>query len=123
MNVIGLIIGVAGLLLSVWFGLRSMFQSQDREALQVALRAYNQALYNNLWRVGEDAERALKAADLCEAQQLAKGAAEISQSARHMVVAFSKEHSRFVPSLEHAWQPSPLPPEPPRSSVRRLFWI
>jgi len=56
-------------LLSAWFGLRSMFQSQYLETLQSALRAYNQALFNSLWRIGDNADRALKADDLAGAQQ------------------------------------------------------
>jgi hypothetical protein len=119
----GLIIGIIGLLLSIWFGVRSMFQSLNSEALQTALRAYNQGLYNNRWRIGEDAERALKTSNLTEAQQLAKGAAEISQTARHTLIAFSKEHTRFIPFYEPAWEPKPLAPEPTRSLLRRLFWI
>jgi hypothetical protein len=84
-----LIIGIFALLLTAWFGIRSMFQSLDREALQTALRAYNQALYNNLWRMGDNAEKALEASPT-EAQQLAKGIADMSQTARHTLVAFSK---------------------------------
>jgi hypothetical protein len=57
---IGLLIGVVGLLLSAWFGIRSIFQSQDIEALQKALRAYHQGMFNNLWRIGGNAEDALK---------------------------------------------------------------
>ena len=100
-----------------------MFQSQDREALQSALRAYNQALFNNIWRMGANAEQALKSSNLTEAQQLARGIADMSQTARHVLVAFSKEHTRFIPSFEPAWEPKPLPPEPTRSLLRRLFWI
>ncbi len=123
MNAFSLIIGVVALLVTCWFGLRSMFQSQDREALQAALRAYNQALFNNLWRMGGNAEQALKSPNLNEAQQLVKGVADMSQTARHTLVAFSKEHTRFVPFYEPAWEPKPLPPEPTRSLLRRLFWI
>jgi hypothetical protein len=118
-----LIITIASLLLSVWFGLRSMFQSQDREALQTALRAYNQALYNNLWRIGDNSDRALKANNLAEAQQLARGIADISHTARNMLIAFSKEHTRFNPSYERAWEPNPLGPEPKPSRLRGMFWI
>jgi len=114
---------IGGLLLSCWFGIRAMFQSFDREALQSALRAYNQALYNNLWRMGDNAEKALKTVNLTEAQQLARGIADMSQTARHTLVAFSKEHTRFNPSYEPAWEPKPLLPEPPRSLLRWLFWI
>ena len=53
-----------------------MFQTQYLESLETALRAYNQGMYNNLWRIGEGAERALKMDSLVEAQQFAKGVAE-----------------------------------------------
>lgn len=117
------VVGVGGVLLTVWFGLRSMFQTQYLESLEKALRAYNQGMYNNLWRVGEGAERALKAGSLVEAQQFAKGVAEISQTARHTLLAFSKEHTRFVPFHEPAWEPAPLAPEPPRNWWHRFFRI
>lgn len=117
------IVGVGGVLLTVWFGLRSMFQTQYLEGLEKALRAYNQGMYNNLWRIGEGAERALKVGSLVEAQQFAKGVAEISQTARHTLLAFSKEHTRFVPFHEPAWEPAPLVPEPPRNWWQRFFRI
>jgi hypothetical protein len=100
-----------GLLLTAYFGLRSLFQTQDFESLQESLRAYHQAMYNNLWRIGEDSERGLKASDWSEAREFAKAAAEISQTARHTLIAFSKEHSRFVPFYEPAWQPTPDQPD------------
>lgn len=112
-----------GVLLTVWFGLRSMFQTQYLESLEKALRAYNQGMYNNLWRIGEGGERALKAGSLVEAQQFAKGVAEISQTARHTLLAFSKEHTRFVPFHEPAWEPAPLAPQPLRNWWQRFFRI
>jgi hypothetical protein len=117
------IVGVGGVLLTGWFGLRSMFQTQYLESLEKALRAYNQGMYNNLWRIGEGAERALKVDSLAEAQQFAKGVAEISQTARHTLLAFSKEHTRFVPFHEPAWEPAPLAPEPSRNRWQRFFRI
>lgn len=123
MNVFGIIVGIVGTGVTVWFGLRSMFQSQYLESLEKALRAYNQGMYNNLWRIGEGAERALKVASLVEAQQFAKGVAEISQTARHTLLAFSKEHTRFVPFHEAAWEPAPLTPEPTRNWWQRFFRI
>jgi hypothetical protein len=123
MNAIGLVIGVVALLVTCWFGMRSMFQAQDREALESALRAYNQALFNNLWRIGANAEQALKSSNLVEIQQLARGIADMSQTARHTLVSFSKEHTRSIPSFEPAWDPKAPPPEPTRSLLRRLFWI
>jgi len=51
----GIVIGIFGLLGTLYFGVRSMFQSSDFEALQRALRANSQGLYNNLWRIGGNA--------------------------------------------------------------------
>jgi hypothetical protein len=93
------VIGLFGVLGTFYFGIRSMFQSSDYEALQRAVRANSQGLFNNIWRMGANAEQALKAVDLTEAQQLARGVADMSQTARHTLVAFSKEHARFLPFL------------------------
>lgn len=123
MGTIDLTITIISLLVALWFGVRSMFQSQDLEALQTALRAYNQGLFNNIWRMGANAEDALKAADLAEAQQLARGIADMSQTTRHTLIAFSREHARFVPRQEAAWNPLPLEAERPRSLWRKLFRI
>jgi hypothetical protein len=89
LDVIGLF-GVAG---TFYFGIRSMFQSSDFESLQRTLRANSQGLFNNLWRIGDNAEQALKVNDLNEARQLARGVADMSQTARHTLVAFSKEQA------------------------------
>jgi hypothetical protein len=97
------IIGVVGVASGFYFGIRSMFQSRDFDALQRALRANSQGLYNNLAHMGASAERALKTEDLNEAKRLAQGLADMSQTARHMLVAFSKEHARFSPFHEPAW--------------------
>ena len=123
METLSLGLAVVGGLGTFWFGIRSMFQSLDREALQTALRAYNQAIYNNVWRMGDRAERVLKSDNLIEAQQLAQGIADMSQTARHTLIAFSKEHTRFVPYYEPAWEPVALSPEPAPSFIRRLFCI
>ena len=116
-------LAVLGLLGTFYFGIRSLFQSSDFEMIQRSLRAYNQALFNNLWRIGENAERALRASDLAEAQQLSRGIADMSQTARHLLVSFSKEHTQFVPFYEPAWEPAPLTPEPTRPWWRKLFWL
>jgi hypothetical protein len=115
------IIGISGVVGTFYFGIRSMFQSSDFEALQRALRANSQGLYNNLWRIGGNAEDALKTVDLVKAQQLARGIADMSQTARHTLVAFSKEHAHFSPFYEPAWEPKPVSPEAQRS-WRRLFF-
>ena len=113
-------LAVLGLLGTLYFGIRSMFQSSDFEALQRALRAYNQALYNNLWRIGENAEGVLKTNDPVRVKQLAQGVADMTQTARHMLVAFGKEHARFVPSFESAWEPKPLAPEPSLAKANQI---
>jgi hypothetical protein len=129
-TVVSLIIGIAGFavgiiggVLSVYFGLRAVFQSQDLENLQTALRAYNQGLFNNLWRMGENAERGVVAQTLGLAQQECKGVADMSQTARHTLIAFSKAHSLYIPTKEEAWKPGPLPELPERSKVRKFFRI
>ena len=117
------LLSVLGLSGTFYFGIRSLFQSSDFEMIQRSLRAYNQALYNNLWRMGDHAEQVLKATDLAEAQQLSRGIADMSQNARHMLVAFSKEHTQFIPSYEPAWEPTPLAAEPPRPWWRKFFQL
>jgi hypothetical protein len=115
------IVGIAGVIGTFYFGIRSMFQSSDFEALQRALRACSQGLYNNIWHMGENAEQAVSAVDLVRAQQLAKGIADMSQTTRHTLVAFSKEHARFSPSYESAWDPKPVLTEAHQSWWRWLF--
>ncbi len=122
-NVVSVAIGIFGLLLALWFGIRSLFQSQDLEALQKATRAYNQGLFNNIWRMGANAENALKAPTEAAARELVRGIADMSQTARQVLIAFSREHTRFVPYQDEAWQPRSLEPEPPKKLWRRLFRI
>ena len=117
------ILGIFGLVGTFYFGIRSMFQSSDLEALQGALRAHTQGMSNNLWRMGDNAERALKSTDLNEVHHLSRGIADMSQTARHALNAFGKEHARFRPFYEPAWEPKPLPPEPVRSWRKRFFWL
>lgn len=124
MNVLTLMLGIlsAGLsILSAWLSVRSILQSQHLEGLQTALRSYNQGLYNSIWRIGDNADRALKADNLAEAQQLARGIGDMSHTARNVLIAFSREHARFIPEYEAAWDPNPLGPEPARSRWRWLF--
>lgn len=119
----GLIVGVIGGLLAIYFGIRSLFQDSDMEALQRALRAYNQAMYNNLYRMGQRGEAILQVNELKDAHQGAAGISEITQAARHWVVAFSKEHAQFVPFFEPAWKPKPLPAQEPQAFWRRIFFV
>jgi hypothetical protein len=117
------IIGVVGVLLSAYFGFRSWFLSQDIESLRAATKAQSQALYNNLWRMGGNAEAALKADSPARARELVQGIADMSQTARHSVISFSGVHARFVPFDEPAWKPAPLAPEPPERFFRKFFQI
>jgi hypothetical protein len=117
------VLGAVGLAGTFYFGIRSMFQSSDFEALQHALRAYNQGIYNNLWRMGENADLALKTSSLTEAQQLCRGIADMTHTSRHTLVAFSKEHGQFCPVYESAWEPKPLTPQSTRSWWRKVFWL
>lgn len=102
--------GISGVVGTFYFGIRSMLQSGDFESLQRALRAYNQGLFNNLWRIGGNAEQTLKTANLEEAKLLAKGIADMSQTARHTLIAFGAEHALMKPFYEPAWEPVPLAP-------------
>jgi hypothetical protein len=106
------VVGAAGVLGTFYFGVRSLLQSGDFESLQKALRAYNQGLFNNIWRMGGNAEQALQAKTLEEAKLLAKGIADMSQTARHTLVAFGAEHALMKPFYEAAWKPEPLAPAP-----------
>jgi hypothetical protein len=106
------VVGAAGVVGTFYFGVRSLLQSGDFESLQKALRGYNQGLFNNLWRMGENAEQTLKASSLEEAKLLAKGIADMSQTARHTLVAFGAEHALMKPFYEPAWEPKALKPAP-----------
>jgi hypothetical protein len=88
--------------------LLSLVQARDHRALQTALRAYNQGLYNNIWRMGGNAEQALKTESLEEAKLLSKGVADMSQTARHILVAFAREHTGVTPFQDPAWDPLPV---------------
>jgi hypothetical protein len=127
MDVVGVVFGVIGVLLAAYFGIRSLFQSSDMEALQRALRAYNQAMFNNLTRIGGRGEEILKLDelkdDLKEAKRFATGITEMTQAARHWVNAFSREQAQFVPSYEAAWEPKELPPQAPKRFLRRFLFV
>lgn len=120
-TVIGIVIGVIGVLLALWFGVRSMFQAQDIEALQTALRGFTQGMFNNIWRMGANAENALKSPTEASSRELVRGIADMSQTARQILVAFSREHFRFVPFQEEAWKPRELPTEP-SELPKKPFW-
>jgi hypothetical protein len=112
-------VGVAG---TFYFGVRSLLQSEELESLRIALRAYNQGLYNNLWRMGGHAEEALKVKTFEEAKLLSQGIADMSQTARHTLVAFGEEHALKKPYYEPAWNPVPLPPAK-KSFYKRFFGL
>jgi hypothetical protein len=49
---VGIVLAIVGILIGAYFGVRSMFQSSDMEALQRALRVNSQAMFNHLGRIG-----------------------------------------------------------------------
>jgi hypothetical protein len=108
MEVLGIILGIVGILVGVYFGIRSMFQSSDMEFLQKALRANSQATYNHLGRMGASAQELKSATDLQKAKELATGINEVSQAAQSSIIAFSREHAQFVPRGEPPWEPEPV---------------
>jgi hypothetical protein len=122
-QIIDIIIAILGVVGTFYFGIRSMFQSSDIDALKRALRANSQGLYNNIWRMGDNADKALKSVILPEAQQLAKGISDMSHTARQMLVAFSREHARFTPEYEPAWEPKQVSPEVQQNWWRRFFLL
>ena len=123
LDVVSLIVGIFGIIVGVYFGLRSMFQSQDIEALQTAVRALSQGMFNNIWRMGANAENAEKASDWAAALRLVRGIADMSQTARQTLIAFSREHTGFCPSQEDGWKPLPVGPPRQRTLLRKIFAI
>lgn len=120
----GLVVGLVGIFVAIYFGVRSMFQSSDMEALQRALRVNSQAMFNHLNRIGGRSNNLLGRADLTgETREFVTGINETSIAARQWLVAFSREHAQFVPTSEIAWEPLQLPPERPRPFWRRAFFL
>lgn len=105
-----LFLSIVGLCGTFGFGFLSLVQFISRRELQRALTAHVQAMFNDFYRIGSRAGAIQKANDLEEAKRIASGIDEATQTARHSVVPFSKVHARFVPYLEHAWEPKELPP-------------
>jgi hypothetical protein len=124
MDVVGIVLAILGILVAIYFGVRSMFQSSDMEDLQRAVRVNSQAMYNHLWRIGGRCNVLLQRDDLSvETRQFVTGFNETSIAARSWLVAFSREYAQFVPKFEVAWEPLELPPERPRPLWRRLFFL
>lgn len=98
----------AGMVLTLVFGIVSLLQTWTIKSLRQSLRAYNQGMYNNLWRIGGNAETALKTNSTDEARELMRGIADMSQTARHTLIAFGREHAKAVPFEEKAWAPAPV---------------
>jgi hypothetical protein len=121
---VGIVVGIVGILVAAYFGVRSVFQSSDMEALQRALRVNSQAMYNHLWRIGGRCNKLLESHDLSvETREFVTGFNETSIAARSWLVAFSREHAQFVPKFEVAWEPFELLPERPTPLWRRLFFL
>ena len=119
---VGILLAIVGILVGAYFGVRSMFQSSDMEALQHAVRANNQAKYNILWRIANQSNVLLRRDDLTvETKQFATGVNEATIAARSSLIAFSREHAQFIPIVELAWEPRPFAlDERPRPFWRRV---
>jgi len=121
---VGILLGIVGILVGIYFGVRSVFQSTDMEALQRAQRANTQAMYNHFWRIATLSTRIGSRDDSnVEARQIAIAMNEITIAARTQLVAFSREHTLFTPIFEVPWKPIEIPLERPRPLWRRLFFL
>jgi hypothetical protein len=88
-----------------------------------ALRATNQAAFNNLWRMGALADDLLKSEDLHVAKQFASDINGMSQSGRHWIISTSKEQVLFQPFFEPVWNPEPLLQKRPKSFWKHVFFL
>lgn len=118
---LGLSVGVIGVLLSLYFALRAEFQASDFRDLLKTSRAIIQSIFNALWRMGDNADRALEARSLPEAQAFARGIGDMSHVARNMVISFSQEKIGFTPFYEKASEPSMIQEDEPRGWLREFF--
>jgi hypothetical protein len=95
MDVVGIVLAIVGILIGAYFGLRSLFQSNDMEALQRALRVHSQATFNHLYRIGDRCNVLLQRDNLTiETREFVTGFNETSIAARAWIVAFSREHAQ-----------------------------
>jgi hypothetical protein len=106
-----------GLWLTLVFGVISLFQTLSIHSLRQAIRAYNQGMYNSIFRMGANAEEALKSNNADQVRRLTQGVVDMSQTARLTLVGFGRVHANAVPFKEHGWQPVPMPP----SLMQRIF--
>jgi hypothetical protein len=90
---VGILLAMVGMLIGLYFGVRSIFQSIDMETLQRALRVSNQAMFNHLYRIGGRSNNLLQRDNLTvETREFVTGINETSIAARAWLVAFSREH-------------------------------
>ena len=101
---IGIMFGIVGILVGIYFGVRSIFQSSDIDALQSAQRANIQAMYNHFWRTATLTTRIGTTRDdsIVEAREVATSIHEITIAARTQLVAVSREHALFIPNIRRA---------------------
>lgn len=119
---VGSLLGIVGVFVGIYFGVRSVFQSSDIESLQRAQRANTQAMYNHFWRIATISTRVGRRDE--EDRQIAIAMNEITIAARTQLIAFSREHTLFIPTFEAPWEPIEIPPlERPRPLWRRLFFL
>jgi hypothetical protein len=125
MEMLGILLGIVGILVGIYFGVRSVFQSSDIEVLQRAQRANTQTMYNHFWRIATLCSRIGSGDDaIVEARRIGTAMNEITIAARTQLVSFSREHNLFIPIFEEPWKPIEiLPLERPRPLWRRLFFL
>lgn len=125
MEMFGTLLGILGILVGIYFGVRSVFQSSDIEVLQRAQRANTQTMYNHFWRIATLSHRIGSGDDpIVEARKIATAMNEPTIAPRTQLVSFSREHNLFVPIFEEPWKPIEiLPLERPRPFWRRLFFL
>jgi hypothetical protein len=121
------LIGSAGLVGTLCFGIVSLYQWTALKALRKGIRAHAQTTYNISWNIGTDnkniTERAMKAADTDDLRFIigASRAADASSvSCRHAITSFAREYADFEPFYEVAWESKP-PPAKAKNILRKVL--
>lgn len=118
-------LAIVGIVIGFYFGMRSVFQSIDMEALQRALCAESQATFNLFWRIATLTNRIGGGDDpVIQAKGTAREINEITIAARTHLVAFTREHIGFVPKYEVPWEPIQVGTlKRPKPFWRRVFLL
>jgi hypothetical protein len=109
MDALGIIVGILGIVVALYFGVRSMFQSSDMEALQTALRANSQAVYNHMGRMGASAQELKSAADLQKARELRQASTRCRRPPRTPLSLSAENTHTSRPTVNPHGNPNRLP--------------